>query len=236
VFRSATDKPADNAPDNHVWLAMHESDEPNRPNTAPVSELYGAQSRALQDHFDSRRLADFLARRTVHPTLTADDTELIERQSTVWLSTVDSDGWPDVSYKGGHVGFVEVVDPETLRIPIFDGNGMFRTLGNIVGNPRVALLFIDQTRPWRMRVHGTATVSTDTVDTAHIVGSQAVVIVTIARIFPNCGRYIHPGDSVSEFVPVPGTATPDPEWKLRPGMREFLPEADQIRLNEQTVA
>ena len=210
---------------------MNESHAPAS-QTPQLSEFYGTASRELQDQFDSRRLADFLASRTVHAELLPDDIDLISRQNTVWLSTIDPNGWPDVSYKGGQAGFVSVVDPHTLRIPIFDGNGMFRTLGNIVENPRVALLFIDPTRPWRMRVHGMATVSTDPDSLAGLVGTQAVVTVSIARIFPNCGRYIHSGDTVSEYVPAEGHETPDPEWKLQPMLREFLTDKDQARLSE----
>jgi uncharacterized protein len=123
-----------------------------------VGGLYGDGARALQEAFDSERLAGALEAFTVHDALSADDIELIRAQSTVWISSVDADGWPDVSYKGGDVGFVEVVDEHELRIPSYDGNGMWRTLGNIVDDGRIALLFIDTRRPWRMRVHGRATI------------------------------------------------------------------------------
>ena len=64
-----------------------------------IGSLYGESSRQLQDQFDTRRLADVLQAVTVHDELTADDIELIRAQSTVWISTVDVAGWPDVSYK-----------------------------------------------------------------------------------------------------------------------------------------
>ena len=157
-------------------------------------ELYGAGARRLQDSFDSRRLADVLAGVTVHAELTDDDIALVRAQSTVWISTVDADGWPDVSYKGGDVGFVQVESPTELRIPSYDGNGMMRTLGNIVDTGRVALLFIDTARPWRMRVHGTARVSTAATDLVGLAGAHAVIVVSVGRVFPNCGRYIHGDD------------------------------------------
>jgi predicted pyridoxine 5'-phosphate oxidase superfamily flavin-nucleotide-binding protein len=193
-------------------------------------EFYGEGARALQDTFDSRRLADTLAAVTVHHELTDDDIELIREQSTVWISTVDADGWPDISYKGGDVGFVEVVTPGELRIPIYDGNGMWRTLGNITDDGRVALLFVDTARPWRMRVHGQATVSLDARDVDRHVGAQAVVIVTIGRIFPNCGRYIHQDGEISTFVPRVDHTPPIPDWKRIDGLREVLPARDQKAL------
>jgi hypothetical protein len=186
-------------------------------------DLYGDGARTLQDQFDARRLADALASRIVHEEFTDDDIELIEAQSTVWVSTVDAEGWPDVSYKGGDVGFVQVVSRTELRIPMYDGNGMMRTMGNIMDTGRVALLFVDTVRPWRMRVHGTARVSTAEDDVSPHVGAFAVAIFTLGRAFPNCGRYIHPADAISEFAPRPGHEPPVPEWKQRPEIQPLLP-------------
>jgi predicted pyridoxine 5'-phosphate oxidase superfamily flavin-nucleotide-binding protein len=195
--------------------------------------LYGAGARALQDAFDSRRIADVLSDFTVHTELNDDDIALIQAQSTVWISTVDSDGWPDVSYKGGGVGFVEVADPTELRIPSYDGNGMMRTMGNITDTGKVALLFIDLERPWRMRIHGTARVSIEAADVERHHGAQAVIIVTIGRVFPNCGRYIHRDNEISSFVPVDGREPPIPEWKRMELIRTALPQSDQDRLNAE---
>jgi hypothetical protein len=197
------------------------------------SEIYGAGARALQDLFDSRRLADRLAGLTLHGQLNEGDVELIRAQSTVWIATVDAGGWPDVSYKGGDPGFVEVVDDGELRIPVYDGNGMFRTLGNVLDNGRVALLFVDTAKPWRLRVHGQATVSTDAADVARHHGSIAVVIVRVERAFPNCGRYIHQGDGLSPFVPREGADTPIPDWKRVPILAEVLPADDPARMEPQ---
>ena len=195
--------------------------------------LYGPGARDLQDHFDSRRLADRLVEVTIHEELTDEDIALVSDQATVWLATVDAEGWPDVSYKGGNPGFIEAVGRTELRIPNYDGNGMFRSLGNIVDTGRVAVLFVDTNRPWRMRVHGTAVVSTDPADLARHHGAQAVVIVTIGRIFPNCGRYIHTGGEISRYVPQVGEQTPMPSWKKLPLLREVLPAADAAHLDDE---
>lgn len=192
--------------------------------------LYGIGARALQEAFDSQRLADTLAAVTVHDQFDDGDIELIREQSTVWISTVDADGWPDVSYKGGDVGFVVVVSPSELRIPSYDGNGMWRTLGNIIDDGRVALLFIDERRPWRMRVHGRATVSVEPADLEAHVGAQAVIIIRVGRVFPNCGRYVHQHGDISKFVPRPGEDAPIPDWKRIDVLRAVLPARDQEAL------
>ena len=192
--------------------------------TAPeLGDLYGAGSRALQNDFDSRRLADRLEGLTVHDELTENDIALIEAQRTVLVATTDAAGWPDVSYKGGDVGFVRVIDPTTLVWPSYDGNGMFRTLGNITDDPRLAMLFVDTTRPWRLRLHGIGEVITTGPLVEEYHEAQAVVRVTIARLFPNCGRYIHQGDENSPFVPQQGVPTPQPDWKASDHIAPYLP-------------
>lgn len=198
--------------------------------------LYGAGARDLQDEFDSRRLADRLEAVTLHPELDAGDLALIREQAEVLVATVDADGWPDVSYKGGDPGFVEVVDPGELRIPFFNGNGMWRTLGNVRDNGRVALLFVDRSRPWRVRLHGTGTVRTDEDATGAFTGAEAVLVVRVARVFPNCGRYIHQGEAISPFVPRAGHEAPVPDWKRLPFLAEVLPADDPARIEPPASA
>lgn len=197
------------------------------------SPLYGDGSRSLQEEFDSTRLANKLVEWTLHGELTDDDVTLVSAQSTVWIATVDADGWPDLSYKGGAPGFVRVTDRTHLQIPNYDGNGMFRTLGNIRDNGRVALLFLDPNKPWRIRLHGTATVSTAPEDIAQLPGAKAVITVELARIFPNCGRYIHTGGEISKYVPDGETDPPMAEWKRLPGITDVLPAADQERIRAE---
>lgn len=191
--------------------------------------LYGAGARRLQDAFDSRRLADRLDAITVHDALTDDDVALVEAQSSFTLATVDAEGWPDVSYKGGAPGFVRVVDRRTLRFPSYDGNGMFRSLGNVEDVGRVALLFVDVTRPWRLRLHGTAAVERDEEVLAAWPGAQVAVTVTVGRAFPNCGRYVHDPVSgeLSPHVPALGHESPVPGWKRSPLLAPYLPDGDR---------
>ena len=109
--------------------------------------------------------------------------------------------------------------------PSYDGNGMFRSLGNIVVNPRVGMLFIDFAQPNRMRVNGTATVETDGDLVERFDGAQAVVRVAVERVFPNCPRYIHRMDLVEQsvYAPRPGHVPPEPEWKRMDVFRDALP-------------
>ena len=188
--------------------------------------MYHEGARALQDRFDSRRIADRLEQVTVHREFTADDKAFVEGSAMFFLATADADGWPDCAYKGGMPGFVRVVDGETLAFPSYDGNGMFRSLGNILVNPKVGLLFIDFEQANRMRVNGIASLHDDDELLASFEGAQLIVRVRAERIFPNCPRYIHHMEVVdhSTYAPRPGHVPPVPEWKQMEIFRDYLPD------------
>ena len=187
--------------------------------------LYHEGNRRLQDRFDSRRIADRLEQVTLHDRFIQGDADFIERSDHFFLATADADGWPDVSYKGGLPGFVRVVDDRTLAFPHYDGNGMFKSLGNLLVNPKVGMLFVDWENPTRMRVQGTASVSDDDPLLPQWEGAQLLIRVTAERIFPNCPRYIHKMRLVerSVYAPEPGHTPPVPDWKRMPVFRDHLP-------------
>jgi hypothetical protein len=131
---------------------------------------YHAGMRELQDRFDTRRLADRLDERLGRSALTAEDRTFIESRSMFFLASADAEGRPDCSYKGGDPGFVRITADNELALPSYDGNGMFRSLGNVLVNAAVGLLFIDFERPKRLRVNGRATVADDDPIMADFVG------------------------------------------------------------------
>ncbi|NES53552.1 pyridoxamine 5-phosphate oxidase, partial [Escherichia coli] len=65
-------------------------------------------------------------------------------------------GWPYVQHRGGPVGFVRVLDPQTIGFADYRGNRQYITVGNISRDPRVALLFIDYPSRSRLKVLGRA--------------------------------------------------------------------------------
>jgi len=193
--------------------------------------MYHEESRRLQDQFDTRRLADRLVETLVRSTFTEEDRAFIESQRMFFLATTDADGFPDCSYKGGDPGFVRVLDERTLVFPSYDGNGMFKSLGNIRANPAVGLLFMSFEKPKRLRVNGTATVSTDDAALELFPGAQLLVRLTPRHVFPNCPRYI-PKMQMAEpspYVPRAGCSVPVPKWKTWPQFKDVLAADDPAR-------
>ena len=183
----------------------------------------------LQDVRETRALADRLAQVTARITFTDDDRAFIARSSMFFIASADAEGRPDCSYKGGLPGFVRVLDERTLAIPDYDGNGMYRTWGNVLVNPHVGLLFLDFEQPKRIRVNGTAQVREDDPLRADFPGSVFIIRVTAARIFPNCPRYIHKMQVVehSAYAPRPEYTPPVPAWKTFDAFRDALPARDR---------
>ena len=188
--------------------------------------MYHEGSRALQDRFGSRALADRLVDTLRRERFTEADRQFIESRTFFFVATADADGHPDCSYKGGPPGFVRVVAPDLLVYPDYDGNGMFKTLGNFGVNPNVGLLFIAfEGKPQRLRVNGAAVVSIDDPLREEFVGAQAIVRVTPRDIFPNCPRYI-PRMSLLEsspYLPQTDCAPVEPQWKSFPQFRDVVP-------------
>jgi predicted pyridoxine 5'-phosphate oxidase superfamily flavin-nucleotide-binding protein len=195
------------------------------------SVAYHAGMRKLQDRFQTRSLADRLDDRLGRTAFTAEDRAFIESRPLFFFATADALGRPDCSYKGGAPGFVRVTGESELAFPSYDGNGMFRSLGNVLVNPAVALLFIDFEKPGRLRVLGQASLAEKDPLLASFAGAQLVVRVRAERIFPNCPRYIHRMSVVeaSPYVPSEGVAPPVPGWKKMPQFNEVLPPGDPAR-------
>lgn len=193
------------------------------------SQMYHEGMRQLQDARETRPLADRLEQVIVRSAFTDEDRAFIERCSMFFIATADDQAQPDCSYKGGLPGFVRVLDKHTLAIPDYDGNGMYRTWGNVLVNSKVGLLFVDFQNPKRLRVNGTATVSVDDPLRAEYDGSVFIIRITATRIFPNCPRYLHPMQLVehSAHAPRPDYTPPVPAWKSFEAFRDALPPRDQ---------
>jgi predicted pyridoxine 5'-phosphate oxidase superfamily flavin-nucleotide-binding protein len=191
-----------------------------------TSVLYHGGNRSFQDEFGSRRLADRLEEQLSRSEFTDDDKSYIESSIYFFIATADASGHPDCSFKGGAPGFVRVTGPSELAFPDYDGNGMFKSIGNLGVNPHVGLLFIAMHgKPKRLRINGEARVDRDDALLSEIVGAQMIVRVKVNVIFPNCPRYIPSltlGDP-SVYVPHAGVAPVEPAWKGFDAFKDVVP-------------
>lgn len=200
-----------------------------------MASLYSDAHRALQEEFGTTKLAVRLDEDWVHESIQPDEAAFIGSRDMFFLSTVDPDGMPTVSYKGGPTGFVKVLDANTLVFPGFDGNGMFYSMGNIAGQAKVGLLFIDFETPHRIRVQGHATLLRDDALMAEYTEAKYLVKVAVTKIWINCPRYIHKYQKLEQnkYVPRPGRETPLAAWKRLDLAGDVISDEDKARVAKE---
>ena len=189
--------------------------------------FYHDGMRELQDRFDGRRVADQLAEHRRRYDFWDADRELIETTPFFFIATSFGD-FTDCSLRSGMPGFVKIVGPGTLEFPEYDGNSMYRTLGNISKNPNVGLLFVKfDGATLRVRINGKASLLDSPADLARHHGAKMVVRV-VCEIYSNCPRSVHDlsTGTLSKYLPHPGYVPPPPEWKSRDYIRDILPATD----------
>jgi predicted pyridoxine 5'-phosphate oxidase superfamily flavin-nucleotide-binding protein len=109
------------------------------PRTQPGSQ----GEHELQRRYRSGDRADRFYREQVLDRLNDRMIQFIGRQEMVWIATADGHGECDCSFRAGPPGFVQVLDARTLRYPEYRGNGVMASLGNILENPHVGMVFLD---------------------------------------------------------------------------------------------
>lgn len=188
-------------------------------------DFYTGGSRRLQRLFGTEQLAAHLARRYVLDQLEIAHQTWIRGADAVYVATVDSRGHPECSYKGGLPGFIQVPDSRTLEIPSYNGNGMYRTLGNAAAQAWIGLLFLFPDEPAKLRVNGVCAVLTDPAALATHTGAEAVLRVGVREVFENCPRYLHDpaAGKYSVHCPRPDYQPPDADWKQKPEYAGLLP-------------
>ena len=130
--------------------------------------------------------------------LGADEVAYLTSRTTIYIASVNADGWPYVQHRGGPVGFVKVLDGYTLAFADYAGNRQVITKGNLAGDDRVSVFAMDYARRARLKLQGHATL----VDAAEVPDLAAMLNVegqgTVERVMTiriaawdwNCPKYI----------------------------------------------
>jgi len=143
-----------------------------------AEQVYGncphyIQARAPIGEHQWRPSAETAAMRATE--LSDDQQQLIARADTFFIATDHPESGADISHRGGNPGFVRIVDGRHLAIPDYPGNNMFNTLGNIVANPRVGMIFIGFDSGRTLQLTGRATIDWDAARAATLAGAARIV-------------------------------------------------------------
>ncbi len=97
-----------------------------------AQEKFGTTRRALA--FYNKQMLDYL-----NPLMR----EFVGQQELVFIATADAQGECDCSLRAGTPGFVKVLDDRRLAYPEYRGNGVMASVGNILENPHIGMIFMD---------------------------------------------------------------------------------------------
>lgn len=191
-----------------------------------MDSMFHDGQRALQDRYKGRAVADRLEQHRKHLTFTDEDKELIESVPFFFLATAHGDA-VDCSMKGGVPGFIRVTAPDEVTFPDYDGNRMYRSLGNIHLSPRVGLLFVRfDGNTTRLRLTGEAEIVDEAPDQDVWPGAKRLIRVKADYIYYNCPRSVPKMtfEESSVYMPRPNYTPPKPEWKSRDYIVDVLNE------------
>ncbi len=133
----------------------------------------------------------------------------IAARDSFYMATVSETGWPYVQHRGGPRGFVRVLDEATLAVADFRGNRQYVSVGNLAGDDRVSLFFMDYPNQQRLKLLGHARIVEPGDDAAllerlRLPGYEARVeralVIAVAAFDWNCPQHITPRFSEAEVA------------------------------------
>ncbi|GHH79078.1 pyridoxamine 5'-phosphate oxidase [Streptomyces sulfonofaciens] len=164
--------------------------------------------RRVQAEEGSERAVARLAEGEGPDPLTDREAAHIARSDGFYLASVGDTGWPYVQHRGGPPGFVHVLDEHVLAFADVGGNRQYVTTGNVRGDDRVALFFMDHAHRTRLKVLGHATVTGPAqdpelaarLDAPRTAGRvERLVSVRVEGLSWNCSHHITPRYTESEI-------------------------------------
>lgn len=167
---------------------------------------------AEQERIGSRGKYDSRYQAKQDEPLGPDEQAFLTSRSTLYIASVNSDGWPYIQHRGGPVGFVKVLDPMTIGLADYLGNRQLITKGNLAGDDRVSVFAMDYARKARLKLQGHATLQ-DAEDAPELAeqlateGQGRVQRVMTIRIIAwdwNCPQFITPRFDQAEMTALIG--------------------------------
>ena len=132
--------------------------------------------------------------------LSDDAVAFIREQAFLIVATANTAGDSDCSYRGRQpradgslCQLVDLPDRRTLVLPDFAGNNLFNTIGNLLVNPAIALLFVDFVGQTTWLVQGRATIDEDAGSRAHLwPDALRYVVVDVERAHARADEALPP--------------------------------------------
>jgi predicted pyridoxine 5'-phosphate oxidase superfamily flavin-nucleotide-binding protein len=137
-----------------------------------------------------------------------DEQAFIQARDSFYLATMSENDWPYVQHRGGHVGFLRVVNPTRLAFADYKGNRQLLSTGNLAGNDRVTLFLMDYPNRTRLKIIGHARIE-DAKEHSELLAQltepdiarmvERFVFIEVLSFDWNCSQYITPRYTLEEI-------------------------------------
>lgn len=155
----------------------------------------------IQEEQGSRsNYADWDQGSDYHSSVGKEEAEFIAERDSFYMSSVSETGWPYVQHRGGPLGFMRVVDENTIGFADYRGNRQYVSAGNFMRNDRVAMIFVDYPNRRRLKLLGHIRVvgkdEPELLSSLKVEGYRALVergfLITVKAFDWNCPQHITP--------------------------------------------
>lgn len=136
--------------------------------------------------------------------LGAREQEFLEQRDSFYLASNSASGFPYLQHRGGPAGFVRLLGEHRIGWPEYRGNKQYITTGNVAGDARVSLFFMDYSARRRLKIIGTlGLLEREQVEAAGDAldpGIERLAIVDVVGFDWNCPQYITPRFTTDEIA------------------------------------
>ena len=167
--------------------------------------------REVQEQLGSRAAyAKFEAGEDSNHALGERERQFIERRDSFYMASVSETGWPYVQHRGGPIGFVRVLDANTIGFSDFGGNRQYISVGNLRKDDRVSLFFMDYPNRTRLKMLGRVRLvgddETGLLERLAVPGYRARVergfVIAVEAFDWNCPQHITPRFTEAEVAAI----------------------------------
>lgn len=161
-----------------------------------------------QEHYGTRKhYAKFEAGRNSNYLLTDAEGDFVEQRDGFYIATAGETGQPYIQFRGGPVGFLKVLDQQTLGYADFRGNLQYISVGNLAANNKAAIFLMDYPNQRRLKILTTVEVH-DAADRRDLIEKLAdplydakierAIILKVEAFDWNCPQHITPRYTIDE--------------------------------------
>lgn len=174
--------------------------------------MFTAAVQAEQDAIGSKGAYDRRYAEKGDEPLGVDEQAFLTSRTSIYVASVNAEGWPYIQHRGGPAGFIKVLDDRTIAFADYRGNRQLITKGNLKGDDRVSIFAMDYPRKARLKLQGHATLidaveAPDLAANLHTDGQgrvERIMTIRIAGFDWNCPQFITPRFDTAEMAALLG--------------------------------